>query len=103
MPTENEKIGILYIADNDGNYHEFGGIKEIKEINIELDERVDVMEMDFSLTDEITIPITLSRKSKKICGKILMMPKYVITEWCFPRKKKRGTMRRNRRKGGDTE
>ena len=100
MQTENGKIGTLYIADNDGNYHEFGGIKEI---NIELDESVDVMEMDFSLTDEITIPITLSRKSKKILGKILMMQKYVITEWCFPRKKKRGTMRRNRRKGGDSE
>ena len=98
MPTENGKIGTLYIAENDGNYHEFG---DIKEINIELDESVDVMEMDFSLTDEITIPITLSRKSKKIWGKILMMPKYVITEWCFPRKKKRGTIRRNRRKGGD--
>ncbi len=70
---------------------------------VERDESVDVMEMDFSLTDEITIQITLSRKSKKIWGKILMMPKYVITEWCFPRKKKRGTMRRNRRKGGEYE
>ena len=100
MPTENEKIGTIYIADNDGNYHKFGGIKEI---NIEPDESVDVMEMEFSFTDEITIPITLSRKSKKIWGKILMTPKYVITEWCFPRKKKRGTMRRNRRKGGDSE
>lgn len=97
MPTENMDIGTLYIADQDGNYHEFGGIKEI---NVELDESVDVMEMDFSLTDEITIPIELTRKSKRIWGKILMMPKYVVTEWCFPRKKQRGTMRRNRRKGG---
>ena len=96
MPTDNREIGTLYIADNDGNYHELGGIKEI---NIEPDESVDVMEMDFSLTDGITIPITLSRKSKKIWGKILMMPKYVITEWCFPRKKKRGTMRRKRKMG----
>ena len=97
MPTENMEIGTLYIADQDGNYHEFGGIKEI---NVELDESVDVMEMDFSLTDEIRIPIELTRKSKRIWGKILMMPKYVVTEWCFPRKKPRGTMRRNRRKGG---
>ena len=98
MPTESGEIGTIYIADNDGNYHEFGGVKEI---NIELDESVDVMEMDFSLTDEIRIPITLTRKDKKIWGKILMMPKYVITEWCFPRKKPRGTMRRNRLKGGN--
>ena len=100
MPTESMEIGTIYIVDNDGNYHEFGGIKEI---NVESDESVDVVEMDFSFTDEITILITLSRKSKKILGKILMMPKYVITEWCFPRKKKRGTMRRNRRKGGEDE
>ena len=98
MPTENEKIGTIYIADNDGNYHEFGGIKEI---NIVPDESVDVMEMDLSFNDEIRIPIELDRKSKRIWGKILMMPKYVVTEWCFPRKKKRGTMRRNRRKGGN--
>lgn len=97
MPTENKEIGTLYLADQDGNYHEFGGIKEI---NVELDESVDVMEMDFSLTDEITIPIELTRKSKRIWGKIFMMPKYVVTEWRFPRKKPRGTMRRNRRKGG---
>ena len=97
MPTENKEIGTLYIADQDGNYHEFGGIKEV---NVELDESVDVMEMDFSLTNEIRIPIKLTRKSKRIWGKILMMPKYVVTEWCFPRKKPRGTMRRNRRKGG---
>lgn len=97
MPTENKEIGTLYIADQDGHYHEFGGIKEV---NVELDESIDVMEMDFSLTDEIIIPIELTRKSKRILGKILMMPKYVVTEWCFPRKKPRGTMRRNRRKGG---
>ena len=35
------EVGKLYIADQDGNYHEFGGIKEI---NIELDESVDAME-----------------------------------------------------------
>ena len=93
MPTENAEIGTLYIEDQDGNMQEFGGIKEI---NVELDESVDVMEMDFSFNDEITIPIELTRKSKRIWGKILMMPKYVVTEWCFPRKKKRGTMRRNR-------
>ena len=70
MPTENTEIGTIYIADENGNTH------------------------------EIVIPIKLTRKSKRIWGKIFMMPKYIVTEWCFPRKKKRGTMRRNRRKGG---
>ena len=93
MPTENTEIGTIYIADQDGNMHEFGGIKEI---NIEPDESVDFVEMDFSFNDEIHIPIELTRKSKRILGGILMMPKYVVTEWCFPRKKPRGTMRRNR-------
>lgn len=99
MPTENE-IGTVYIADGNGNYREFGGIKEV---NVELDDSVDVMEMDISFGDEITIPIRLNRKDKKRFGKALGMPKYLITEWCFPQKKKRGTIRRNRRKGGDTE
>lgn len=95
MPTEKTEIGSLYIVDENGNSHEFGGITEV---NIEPDESVDVIEMDYFLNDEIRIPIKLTRKSKRIWGKILMMPKYVITEWCFPRKKRRGTMRRNRYK-----
>lgn len=41
--------------------------------------------------------IEISRKDKKVWGRILQMPKYKITEWMFPRKKKRGTIKRKRR------
>jgi len=52
-----------------------------------------------SLTDGISgeFEIEISRKDKKVWGRILQMPKYEITEWMFPRKKKRGSMRRERR------
>lgn len=54
---------------------------------------------DIKLTDgsEITITIKIDRKNKKVLAKILMMPKYIATEWMFPKKKKRGTARRKRK------
>lgn len=45
----------------------------------------------------LTVTITLTKKDKKAWAKILNMPKYKVTEWMFPRKKKRGTMKRERR------
>ena len=52
-----------------------------------------------SLTDGFSgeFDIEISRKDKKVWGRILQMPKYKITEWMFPRKKKRGTIKRKRR------
>ena len=38
------------------------------------------------------------RKLKRAWAKIFMLPRYRETEWTFPRKKRRGFMRR-RRKG----
>lgn len=44
-----------------------------------------------------TVTVTLTKKDKKAWAKILNMPKYALTEWIFPRKKKRGTKRRIRK------
>lgn len=44
-----------------------------------------------------TVTVTLTKKDKKTWAKILNMPKYELTEWIFPRKKKRGTKRRIRK------
>lgn len=49
----------------------------------------------------LTITFSFGRedkKSKRTWAKILMLPRYRLTEWIFPRKKPRGSMRR-RRKG----
>ena len=42
-----------------------------------------------------------SPKDKKTWGKIFQMPKYKVTEWAFPKKKKRGSIRRKRRGESD--
>ena len=44
-----------------------------------------------------TVTVTLTKNAKKAWAKILNMPKYELTEWMFPRKKKRGSRRRNRK------
>ena len=53
-----------------------------------------------ALTNEpITMRIKLTRKDKRFwLRKVFCVPKYKVTEILFPRKKKRGTMRRRRRK-----
>lgn len=100
MPTENNEIGTMYIQDIEtGEYKEFGGIREV---HLELEDNDETM--DLYLDEPVAvIPIVFTRKSKRLFCKLLGMQKYQITEVCFPKKKKRGTMRRNRRKGGDSE
>lgn len=41
--------------------------------------------------------IELTRKNKKAWAKIFRMPKWELTEWMFPRKKKRASKRRKRK------
>lgn len=53
--------------------------------------------MRIKTDDEFSFTIELKLKNKKVWGMILMMPRYAVTEWMFPKKKKRGTMRRRRR------
>lgn len=43
-----------------------------------------------------TCKFSMSRKGQRVFAKMMMMPKYKITEWACPKKKKRGTMRRRR-------
>lgn len=48
----------------------------------------------------LTITFSFGRedkKTKRAWAKILMMPRYRLTEWTFPRKKRRGSMRRRRK------
>ena len=54
-------------------------------------------DMTIKTNDEFSFTIKLKGKDKKAWAKILMMPRYAVTEWMFPKKKKRGTMRRRRR------
>lgn len=88
--------GTLYLVD-----HETGACKElggIEEVSISPAEEDDSVMLNFS-SEPITLHFELTRKSKRFwLQKVFCVPKYRITEELFPRKKKRGTMRRERRK-----
>lgn len=73
-------------------------ITRLDETNLELREQEEpYLELRGGESFSGSIELKLSPKDKKIWGKIFMMPKYRVTEWANPRKKKRGTMRRARR------
>ena len=88
--------GTLYIVDPEtGACKEFGGIKEV---SISPAEEDDSVMLNFS-SEPITLQFELTRKNKRFwLQKVFCVQKYRITEELFPRKKKRGTMRRERRK-----
>ena len=88
--------GTLYIVDSEtGACKELGGIKEVSISPAEEDESTYI---NFS-SEPITLHFELTRKDKRLwLQKVFCVPKYRITEELFPRKKKRGSMRRERRK-----
>ena len=104
MPTGKEEPGKIYYYDpRTEEWIPFGGVKEV---HIQCDdEAADELTLPESLEKELkfdtmkptSITIKLSRKGKRMVSRAFGLPKYKITEWCFPKKKKRGTMRRRRK------
>lgn len=72
-------------------------IGEVKEIFIsEPTQEVDYPNINLQ-SETISMSLALRRRDKKTWGRIFQMPKYKVTEWMFPKKKKRGSKRRARR------
>lgn len=70
---------------------------KINDIDItETDVPAEYEDMKLSDIDEFTVSIDLSRKQLKKALQIFMLPKWMVTQAVFPRKKKRGRMRRMR-------
>lgn len=91
--------GTLYIMDYRTKERKvFGGITEISHTPTDEDKNI-YQQFDYG---PINIRFELTRKSKRnLLKKFFCLPRYKVTESIFPRKKKRGTMRRarNKRKG----
>lgn len=99
MPTGNGELGTVYYYDpRTEEWIPFGGVKEV---HLQCDDEADdPCEPPITLDHEIrinSIKVELSRKSKRRLNRAFGLPDYKITEWCFPKKKKRGTMRRKRK------
>ena len=88
----------LFYISQDGAYQKLGDIVYIKEVSIS-DTDEEVPEISFNNDEEHSFAIILERQSKKVWGRVFQMQKYKVTEWMFPKKKKRGTARRIRQKG----
>lgn len=86
----------LFYTSQDGTYQKLGDIADVKEVSIS-DADEEVPKISFNNDEELSFTINLERQSKKVWGKIFQMQKYKITEWMFPKKKKRGTARRIRK------
>lgn len=72
-------------------------VGEVKEIFIsEPTQEIDFPNINLQ-SETISMSLTLRRRDKKTWGRIFQMPKYKVTEWMFPKKKKRGSKRRKRK------
>lgn len=88
----------FYYSTDGTNFFPVG---EIKEVSIS-EPTQDAEYPDVSLQNEtVSISFDLRKKDKKAWGNILQMPRYKVTEWMFPKKKKRGSIRRKRRWKGE--
>jgi len=94
------KLNKVYYTTIDGLTVPLGELKTISitEPRQEAEyEYPDIKLWSESLSLEITPE--LRKKDKKTWVKIFQMPKYKVTEWAFPKKKKRGSIRRKRKIG----
>lgn len=93
MGEESNNIGEVYFQDIEtGEYKELGELKEVHIVPAE-DELI-----EWPTLKPMTMTFELTRKDKRFwLEKVFMLKKYAVTETLFPRKKKRGSMRRRRK------
>lgn len=87
----------FYATDGQGNYIKIGDRIEVVTIKDPNEPPDPLKGICIAVQREFGFEFELGRKDKRIWSKIMMMPQYKATEWMFPRKKKRGTMRRKRK------
>ena len=92
----------LFYVLKDGTSQKLGDIVEVKEISLP-DTSEEVPQLNLGNDERFTLTINLSKMDKKAWAKIFQMQRYEVTEWMFPKKKKRGTARRIRRRKGEAD
>lgn len=92
----------LFYVSKDGTSQKLGDVVEVKEIS-EPDTSEEAPQLNLGNDEGLTFTINLSKIDKKVWAKLFQMQRYELTEWMFPKKKKRGTARRIRRRKGDAD
>lgn len=106
-PKDSEMNKAVYMAANGEDYDVIGGVTEINTISedkmgagVSMDERLEAVSKSIRNLSkafcEFTVTLKWSSKQQKRLLEVIL-PEYLMTEWRFPKKKPRGTMRRKRR------
>lgn len=106
-PKDTDLNKTVFMAENGEDYDVIGGVTEINissgSVSPEvenIDERIAAVNKEIKKVSSAIREFNVTLKwSSKQQGRILevLFPKYKLTEWIFPKKKPRGTMRRKRR------
>ena len=84
---------MLYFRHGD----KYTPIARVKEIKMDDEPTVHIGDLvSIPRQETFTIKLKLNRKDKRLWGKVFMMPRWKVTEWAFPQKKKRATRRRKK-------
>ena len=106
-PKDRELNKAIYMAANGEDYDVIGGVTEINDISESQEPAGEIMDehiaaMNKTLKNlskalrEFTVTLRMSVKQQERSMEVILQ-KYLLTEWRFPKKKPRGTMRRKRR------
>lgn len=106
-PKDSEMSKAIFIAANGEDYDVIGDVTEINTISedkmaagVSMDEYIAAVNKSIRNLSkafcEFTVTLKWSSKQQKRLLEVII-PKYLMTEWRFPKKKPRGTMRRKRR------
>ena len=106
-PKDTDLNKAVFMAENGEDYDVIGGVTKINTISedkmaagVSTDERLEAVSKSIRNLSkafcEFTVTLQWSSKKQKRLLEVIL-PEYLMTEWRFPKKKKRGTMRRKRR------
>lgn len=93
MGEESNNNWKVYLQDIEtGEWKEVGGVQQINLVPAEDDD------FEWKPPEPVVLTFKLTRKDKRfLLEKVFCVKRYEVTETLFPRKKKRGSMRRRRK------
>lgn len=103
-PKDSEMSKAIFMAANGEDYDVIGGFTDINVISSSQSTLDNIIEEHIAAINKALIKlsnairefaVTINKQNGKIDE--VYFPKYLMTEWRFPKKKPRGTMRRKRR------
>lgn len=103
-PKDTDLNKTVFMAENGEDYDVIGGFTDINVISSSQSTLDNIIEAHIAAVNKAFIKLSNAIREFTVTIKMqngriaeVYFPKYLMTEWRFPKKKKRGTMRRMRR------